>query len=43
MSSSGSVDVDVSNIQLEEGTTATEYEPYYVTSDTNVTQNRIIH
>ena len=28
----------INNIQLEEGDTATEYEPYYVTSDTKVTQ-----
>lgn len=29
----------VSNIQIEEGNTATEYEPYYVTSETKVTRN----
>ncbi len=29
-----------SNIQLEEGTTATAYEPYYVTSSTTVTQDK---
>ena len=28
-----------SNIQLEESSTATEYEPYFVTSSTKVTQN----
>ena len=26
--------------QLEEGTEATAYEPYYVTSDVTVTQNK---
>ena len=30
--------VSFSNIQLEEGTEATAYEPYYVTSDTTVVQ-----
>ena len=30
--------LDVANIQLELGTTATEYEPYYITSDTKVVQ-----
>ena len=29
-----------SNIQLEEGTTETAYEPYYVTSNTIVTQRK---
>ena len=38
MSSPGDANVDISNIQLEEGTEATDYEPYYVTSDTLVTQ-----
>ena len=28
-----------SNIQIEEGDTATEYEPYFVTSKTKVTRN----
>ena len=32
--------VQFSNIQLEEGSTATAYEPYYITSDTTVVQNR---
>ena len=31
--------VDIKNIQLEEGDTATEYEPYYVTSETKITRN----
>lgn len=30
--------VRLSNIQLEEGTEATDYEPYFITSDTIVTQ-----
>lgn len=30
--------ITISNIQLEEGSTATEYEPYYVTNSTTVTQ-----
>ncbi len=30
----------ISHIQLEEGTEATEYEPYYVTSSTKVTQTK---
>lgn len=30
--------ITYSNIQLEEGDTVTEYEPYYVTSDTTVVQ-----
>ena len=30
----------LSNIQLEEGNTATEYEPYYVTKDVKVTQRK---
>ena len=29
-----------SNVQLEEGATATEYEPYYITSSTKVVQNK---
>ena len=28
------------NLQLEEGDTATEYEPYYITSDTPVVQDK---
>ena len=32
--------VKFSNIQLEEGSEATEYEPYYITSDTKVVQNK---
>ncbi len=39
MSTPGDANVDISNVQLEEGSTATEYEPYYVTSSTKVTQN----
>ena len=39
-SSSGDADVDISNIQLEEGSNETPYEPYYVTSSTNVTQTK---
>ena len=31
--------VEFSNIQLEEGTKATEYEPYYITSNTKVVQS----
>lgn len=30
----------ISNFQLEEGDTATEYEPYYITSSTKVTQDK---
>ena len=30
----------ISHIQLEEGNKATEFEPYYVTSDVKVTQER---
>lgn len=30
--------IDITNIQLEEGNKATEYEPYYVTKNTKVTQ-----
>ena len=29
----------IKNIQLEEGSIATAYEPYYITSDTTVVQN----
>ena len=36
-------DIDDLNIQLEQGTTATEYEPYFVTSSTKVTQNNNDH
>lgn len=36
----GDVDVDISNVQFEEGNNATEYEPYYLTSSTLVTQNK---
>ena len=32
--------VVLSNIQVEEGSTATAYEPYYVTDTTPVTQNK---
>ena len=32
--------VSWNNIQLEEGSTATDYEPYYITKDTIVTQNK---
>lgn len=38
MTSPGDANVDISNIQLEEGTEATDYEPYYVTNDTIVTK-----
>ncbi len=38
MTSPGDANVDISSIQLEEGTTATAYEPYYVTYSTTVTQ-----
>lgn len=30
----------ISNIQLENGTVATKYEPYYITSSTEVVQNQ---
>ena len=33
-------EVLIYNIQLEEGDTATEYEPYYITSDTPVVQQK---
>ena len=33
-------EIDNLSIQLEEGTTATTFEPYYVTSSTNVTQDK---
>lgn len=36
---SSDVTAYISHIQLEEGDTATEYEPYYVTSETKVTRN----
>ena len=32
--------VTITNVQLEEGEEATEYEPYYVTSSTEVTQDK---
>ena len=32
--------IEYSNIQIEEGTTATDYEPYYITSSTEVVQNQ---
>ena len=32
--------VIISNIQLEENSTATAYEPYYITSSTEVVQNQ---
>ena len=35
-----SVSTTYSNIQLEEGDTATPYEPYYITKDTKVVQNK---
>lgn len=38
MSTSGNANVDISKVQLEEGTTATAYEPYYVTETTKVVQ-----
>ena len=40
MGSRGNADVDVSKIQLEEGTEATEWEPYYITSETEVVQKQ---
>ena len=40
MSQAGNANVDISNIQLEKGNTATAYEPYYVTSSTIVTQEK---
>ena len=40
MSSPGDANVDISNIQLEEGNEATEWEPYYITSDTEVVQEK---
>ncbi len=33
------IKVYISKVQLEEGTEATEYEPYYITSNTTVVQN----
>ena len=30
----------IGKVQIEEGTVATEYEPYYITSDTNVVQEK---
>ena len=38
MSSTGTADVDISNVQLESGSTATNYEPYYVTENTKMEQ-----
>ncbi|MBR3162198.1 MAG: InlB B-repeat-containing protein [Bacilli bacterium] len=38
MSSSGNANVNVSNIQLEQGSKATASEPYYITSSTLVSQ-----
>ncbi len=32
--------IDIANIQLEEGSEATEYEPYFITSSTKVVQNQ---
>ena len=32
--------IDITNIQLEEGSVATPYEPYYLTSSTKVTQTK---
>ena len=40
LSYSGTANAYVSHIQLEEGTTATAFEPYYVLSTTNVTQTK---
>ena len=39
MSTPGDANVDISNVQFEEGSTATAYEPYYITSSTEVVQN----
>ena len=38
MSTSGNANVDISKVQLETGSTATEYEPYYITETTKVVQ-----
>ena len=38
MSSSGNANVDISKVQLETGSTATDYEPYYITETTKVVQ-----
>ena len=32
--------INITNIQLEEGSTATAYEPYYITNGTSVVQNQ---
>ena len=32
--------IDINSFQIEEGTEATEYEPYYITSDTTVVQDK---
>ena len=40
MPTPGDANVDISNVQFEEGSTATAYEPYYLTSSTLVTQNK---
>ena len=40
MSAPGDANVDISNVQLEEGTVATDFEPYFITSSTKVTQNK---
>ena len=32
--------LDINSFQIEEGTKATEYEPYYITSNTTVVQNQ---
>ena len=37
--SSTSTNIEITNVQLEEGNVATAYEPYYVTSTTTVVQN----
>ena len=36
----GQTNAYISSVQLEEGSVATEYEPYYITSDTKVVQNK---
>ena len=40
MTNPGDANVDISNIQLEEGNNATDYEPYIITSETTVVQEQ---
>ena len=38
---SGATEINADfSVQIEEGTEATEYEPYYLTPSTTVTQNK---